>query len=316
MSRPYRLQGANCLYHVTSRGDDRKRIFVNETDYLKFLEYLKAAKDKFKFYLYAYCLMGNHYHLFFETTQANLSAIMHSINTAYTTYYNIKRQRCGHLFQGRYKSILVDAEAYFLELTRYIHLNPVRAKMATTPIEYKWSSYKGYLSKKGDGIIDKHEIERYLDMTPKQYDQFVAQGIDEEIDPFKNVYAGFLLGSVDFIKAKLESLKEQVEGRELSYKKELSGNKINEHDVIEAVAKHFNKSAKELIEMKSRPATEKKIAIYLIKQFTALTNNQTGKIFGITFSAVSKAAKEVALLIEKDSEIRKTARGLISTFKA
>ena len=86
--------------------------------------------------------------------------------------------------------------------------------------------------------------------------------------------------------------------------------------MIEAVAKHFNKSAKELIEMKSRPATEKKIAIYLIKQFTVLTNNQTGKIFGITFSAVSKAAKEVALLIEKDSEIRKTARGLISTFKA
>ena len=93
--------------------------------------------------------MGNHYHLFFETTQPNLSAIMHFINTAYTTYYNIKRQRCGHLFQGRYKSILVDADTYFLELTRYIHLNPVKAKIATTPLEYQWSSYKGYLSKKG-----------------------------------------------------------------------------------------------------------------------------------------------------------------------
>ncbi|MEK7849573.1 MAG: transposase [Candidatus Omnitrophota bacterium] len=316
MSRPYRLQGANCLYHITSRGDDRKRIFVNETDYLKFLEYLKAAKGKFKFYLYAYCLMGNHYHLFFETTQPNLSAIMHSINTAYTTYYNIKRQRCGHLFQGRYKSILVDADTYFLELTRYIHLNPVKAKMAPTPIEYKWSSYKGYLSQKGDGIIDKYEIKKYLDMTPKQYCQFVAQGIDKEIDPFKNVYAGFLLGPLDFIKGKLESLKEQVEGRDLSYKKELSINQVNEHDVIEAVAKHFNKSAEELLKMKSRPATEKKIAIYLIKQLTALTNNQTGKIFGITFSAVSKAARDVVMLMEEDLKIRKTIEGLISTFKA
>lgn len=275
-----------------------------------------TAKGKFKFYLYAWCLMDNHYHLFLETTQANISAIMHSINTAYTTYYNIKRQRCVYLFQGRYKSILVDADAYFLELTRYIHLNPVKAKMAAAPIEYKWSSYKGYLSKEGDGIIDKREMSKYLDMTPKQYCRFVAEGMDKELDPFKNVYAGFLLGSLDFIKAKLESFKEQVEGRHLSYKRELSMNRLNEHDIIEAVAKHFNKSAQELLRTKTRPATEKKIAIYLIKQLTSLTNNQTGKLFGITFSAVSKAACDAAALMEEDLKVRKTIEGLISTFKA
>ena len=315
MARPYRLQGEGCLYHITSRGDDRKKIFLNETDYRKFLEYLKTAKERFKFYLYCYCLMGNHYHLLLETTQPNISNIMQYINTSYTTYYNIKRKRCGHLFQGRYKSILVDADAYFLELTRYIHLNPVKAKIVTVPEEYPWSSCKGYLNKKGDGLIDKDKIKKCLDMGTADYRSFLLKGIGVEYNPFKDVYAGFLLGRVDFIKDKLKSLKEQIEDKEFSYKKELSAH-LNEADIIEAVAKHYRKSPKELIEMKTRPATEKKIAIYLLKRLTALTNKQIGKIFGISFSAVSKAAKDMIGLIDKDVDIRKVVEGLISSFKA
>ena len=106
MARPHRLQAEGCFYHITSRGDNRKAIFVRDRDREKFLEYLLTAKEKFKFYLHAYCLMRNHYHLFFETTQPNLSRIMQYINTAYTIYYNVKRRKSGHLFQGRYKSIL------------------------------------------------------------------------------------------------------------------------------------------------------------------------------------------------------------------
>ena len=125
------------MYHITSRGDDRKKIFINETDHQKFLAYLQIAQEKFKFYMYAYCLMGNHYHLLFETTQANLSRIMQSLNTAYTVYYNVKRKRSGHLFQGRYKSILVDKDNYLLELTRYIHL--ASWQPAHTPRSYSRS---------------------------------------------------------------------------------------------------------------------------------------------------------------------------------
>lgn len=148
MARPYRLQIEDGFYHVTSRGDDRKPVFKSEYDYRKFLEYLITAKEKFKFYVHAYCLMTNHYHLFLETTQANLSKIMQYINTAYTIYYNIKRKRVGHLFQGRYKSILVQADAYYSELTRYIHLNPVRAKIIDNPQKYLWSSYNSYIKDK------------------------------------------------------------------------------------------------------------------------------------------------------------------------
>lgn len=315
MARPYRLQAESCFYHITSRGDDRKKIFLNESDYRKFLEYILSAKEKFKFYLYAYCLMGNHYHLFLQTTQANISAVMQFINSSYTTYYNIRHKRCGHLFQGRYKSIIVEADSYFLELTRYIHLNPVKAKIVISPEEYPWSSYKGYLSKKGDGAIDRDKIKKYLDMPDKQYRQFVLDGIDKEVNPFKNVYAGFLLGRVDFIKDKLRSLKEQAAGGEFSYKKELN-QQANESDIIEAVAKYYSKTSEELCQIKTHPATEKKIAIYFLRRLTPLTNNQIGKIFGVSFSAASKAAKTITAFIDKNADVRKTVEKINSTFKA
>ena len=121
MARPYRLQIENGLYHITSRGNERKNIYLDESDCEKFLEYLVKAKERYKIYLYAYVLMSNHYHLLIETTTENLSRVMHYLNTSYTSYFNWKHKRCGHLFQGRYKSILVDKEGYFMRLIRYIH---------------------------------------------------------------------------------------------------------------------------------------------------------------------------------------------------
>ena len=194
MARPYRLQGANCFYHITSRGDDRKKIFLSDFDFEKFLEYIIVAKEKYKFQLYAYCLMSNHYHLFIETLHPNLSKIMQYVNTAYTAYYNKKRKKSGHLFQGRYKSIMVEEDSYFLELTRYIHLNPVRARIVAFPQEYKWSSYKGYLKDKVDSYIDYTELKGYLGMSAGKYKEFVLRGINKREELTKKVYAGFFLG--------------------------------------------------------------------------------------------------------------------------
>lgn len=187
MARPYRLQAENCLYHITSRGNDRKKIFTGEQDYQKFQEYLKAAKDKFGFHLYAYCLMGNHYHLFLEINQPNLSRIMQYINTSYSAYYNVKRRRFGHFFQGRFKSILVEADGYFLELTRYIHLNPVRAKIVDSPEKYRWSSYNAYINNKPDDLVDKDRIKELLVIDISKYRQFVLDGIKNTQDPFKKI---------------------------------------------------------------------------------------------------------------------------------
>jgi putative transposase len=153
MARPLRVEYAGATYHVTARGNERKKIFNAGGDYDKFIEYVSAAREKYRFLLHAYILMGNHYHLIVETPEGNLSRAMHYINSSYTTYTNIKRKRSGHLFQGRYKAILIDKDSYLLELSRYVHLNPVRAKIADTPQAYRYSSYHAYINDNDSDLI-------------------------------------------------------------------------------------------------------------------------------------------------------------------
>lgn len=315
MARPYRLQGENFFYHITSRGDNREKIYTGESDYKKFLGYLQTAKEKYKFYCYAYVLMLNHYHLLIETIQPNLSRIMQYINTAYTTYYNIRRRRVGHVFGGRYKSILVDKDSYFLELTRYIHLNPVRAKIVDNPQGYKWSSYKGYINKSRDKYTDKEQINKHLGLKISQYQQFVFEGMNKEVNPFENIYAGFILGKTVFIKDKLRNLKEQIANEEFAYKKVLQRD-IEKKEIIKLVCKKYRKGVDELCKMKNRPMMEKKIAIYLIKRFTSLTNKEIGEVFSIGSSAISKVAGDVEKLMESSKGVKSDVEGLISRFSA
>lgn len=313
MARPYRLQAEDCFYHIISRGDDRKKIFISEGDFTKFLEYLSLAKDKFKFYIYGYCLMFNHYHLLLETTQANISKAMHYINGSYTTYYNIKRKRSGHVFQGRFKSLVVDKDSYFLELSRYIHLNPVRARMVKEPDKYKWSSYLGFLGQK-DPILDKDKVKQYLDIGKDKYRQFVLEGINEGVDPFKSVYAGFLLGSVNFIKDKLKALKGQVEGDETT-NKEIINTTTSKEDVIKAVTDKYKKTIEEIKASKSRPMKEKNIALYLLRKYTGLTSKEIGIELGMKPMAVAKSALRMEGLIANNKGIGGEIKEIMSNVK-
>ncbi|MBU1924355.1 MAG: transposase [Candidatus Omnitrophica bacterium] len=304
MARPYRLQAENCFYHITCRGDDRKRIFLNETDYEKFLKYLKSAKEKFKFYLYAYCLMGNHYHLLLEITQANLSRIMQYINTAYTIYYNVKYKRCGHLFQGRFKSILVEADSYFAELTRYIHLNPVKAKIVGSPGKYRWSSYNSYINNKADDFLDKERVQELLVMDISKYRQFVLEEIKNPQDIFKNVYAGFILGGTRFVKDKLNQLQIEIESKDFAHKRAVK-NIIDPQEIINAVAYHFKLDPEQMCKSNKRPMIAKKIALYLLRHKTGLTNAQIGKLFDMKLAAVSKAVLSFEREMKKDKGLNK-----------
>jgi len=125
LARQLRIEYEGAFYHITTRGNERKEIFNNESDKAKFIDYLKQAFERFKVIIHVYCLMDNHYHLLMETPKANLSKAMHFINSGYTMFYNKKYRRTGHLFQGRYKSILVDKDNYATALSSYIHLNPL-----------------------------------------------------------------------------------------------------------------------------------------------------------------------------------------------
>ena len=126
MARPLRIEYEGAFYHVASRGNDQRKIYSAKTDYEKFESYLRDAQDKYGYLLHCYVLMTNHYHLLIETPNANMSKVMHYINGSYTNYINRRRNRSGHLFQGRYKAILVDRDSYILELSRYLHLHLVK----------------------------------------------------------------------------------------------------------------------------------------------------------------------------------------------
>src|SRR5215469_5219135 len=141
MARPLRIQYDGALYHVTSRGNERKAVFRDDTDRELFLNILAGVTERFHWLCHAFCLMDNHYHLVIETPDANLSKGMRQLNGVYTQAFNRRHRRVGHLFQGRFKAILVQKESHFLEVCRYVVLNPVRARSVVTPQQWRWSSY-------------------------------------------------------------------------------------------------------------------------------------------------------------------------------
>ena len=146
MSRPWRIQYEDAVYHISVRGNNRQAIFLDDEDRSHFLGLLPRAIERFRLQIFAFCLMDNHYHLFLRTPKANLSQAMHWVNGTYTGYFNWRHQRDGHLLKGRYKSVLVTDETHYLHLSMYVHLNPVRAGMVEDPAQYQWSSFTDYIA--------------------------------------------------------------------------------------------------------------------------------------------------------------------------
>lgn len=203
MARPLRIEFAGALYHITSRGNERRAIYRDDTDRARFLDVLADSVPKFRWYCHAYCLMDNHYHLLIETADASLSRGMRHLNGVYTQYHNVRHRRVGHLFQGRYKAILVQKEAYLLELARYIVLNPVRVGMVSTPEQWPWSSFPAMLgvgpSVKWltvDWILASFAPRR--DEAISRYRRFVLDGIGRE-SPWDDLKNQIFLGSDQFV---------------------------------------------------------------------------------------------------------------------
>ena len=145
MARPLRIEFPGATYHVTARGDRRESIFVDDADRASLLDVLSRGLERFDAAALAYCLMGNHYHLVVQTRRANLSRLMRHVNGVYTQRFNRRHDKVGHLFQGRFKAILVDSDAYLLTLCRYVELNPVRAGWVDTPLAWAWSSCRAHV---------------------------------------------------------------------------------------------------------------------------------------------------------------------------
>lgn len=292
MARPLRIEFEGAVYHVTARGNERKKIFFAKGDYERFKEYLTVARERFGCFLHGYVLMGNHYHLILETPEGNLSRVMHYLNGSYTTYINTRRKRRGHLFQGRYKSILVDKDSYLMELSRYVHLNPVRAGIVQRPDEYAYSSYHGFVGRKKEPFLAVNPLLTMFSTKTvaarSRYREFVENGLAGEMpDPLAQVYGGMILGKENFIKDILSRLDEgDIQRTEVSHRKALQTT-IDADIILAQISAHLER--RRFKSANSRAVMLRKISVYLLKSHTSLHNFEIGeKVGGLGYSGVSK----------------------------
>jgi len=299
MARPLRIEYPGAHYHVTSRGNERKDVFKSQKDREQFLSYLESAVSRYDAVIHAYCLMTNHYHLLLETPSGNLSKIMQHINGAYTSYFNVKRNRSGHLFQGRYKAIIIEADEYARELSRYIHLNPVRANIVAKPEEYQWSSYLDYIgSRKCPVWLQTSFI---LDCFCKGEERFEKyRGFVEGLlgskyeSPFCGVVASTILGSESFVCDLSEKHIDGKQGdRELPAIRTLAS-KPSLQAILEVVNAIFEDG---------RGA--KNATIYICHKYSGAGLKEIGEMFGTKESAVSQASRRFAHLLERDISLQK-----------
>lgn len=281
MPRIARLKNDEAVYHITSRGNNREEIFFCDDDRIRYLQTIKHYQTKFQFHVYAYCMMTNHVHLVIYSNGQDISKIMHGINLSYTQYINRKYKRCGHLFQGRFTSKIVNNDNYFITATAYTHNNPVRAQICENASEYNWSSYNAYIGEK-----DKYDI-LIID--------FILNYFSKNKDKAKKLYAEFVNES------KNETLQlDKQEYKNSDIKVELV--KADTREVLSKVAKHFNVCVEDILQKGSkRYAKVKQITIYLISLRSKLIYKEIGKKFEITASAVAQNINKAINLKDKES---------------
>jgi len=300
MARPLRIEYPGAFYHVTSRGNEQKEIFKSQRDREKFLEYLASATGRYGAVIHAYCLMGNHFHLLLETPDGNLSQIMRHINGAYTTYFNIKRKRAGHLFQGRYKAILIEADRYLSELSRYIHLNPVRVGLVESPEQYQWSSYRSYLgqSKPPEWLRTDFILACFAKRpvtAVKKYRAFVEDRLGKESTPPLQIALGTaILGRAAFIKAITTAHLQGKEDGNIPALRQLA-NRPTPEEIIRAAKSAFPDDEK----------LARRASIHLCHKYSGLRLGEIGRSFNVRDTAISEASRRFARELEQDAKLRK-----------
>ena len=310
MSRPLRIQFPDAWYHVMNRGRRGDLIFKNKGDYHAFIDLLRDCTEMWNMRVVAYCLMGTHYHILLQTPNGNLSRCMRHINGVYTQNFNRSRGLDGHLFRGRYKSILVDSDANLLELLRYIHRNPIEAGIVDRLDSYQWSSHKGYLSRseKWSWLHKEYVLKIFSKNTNealRRYKNFVNKEVSEEINR--------ILGSRKWpsVLGK-ESFKDWVRGSFFVQKRhaEVPQSKSlapGPGRIKEAVCRSYDINEEDLVVSKRGMTNEpRNIAIYLMRNLMGNKLEEIGREFGINnYSSVSTIIGRTKNRAATDRKFRK-----------
>ena len=298
MSRPLRIEYPDAWYHVMSHARRGQEAFPAREDFEGFIELIKETSKMFDMRIAAYCLMSTHYHLLIQTPVANLSRCMRHINGVYTQRYNLRNGCDGTLFRGRYKSILVDADTYLLELVRYIHRNPLNSGIVGNLNDYPWSSHKGYISKARKWVwLHKNYI---LDMFSKDerlqinaYKRFISTEEPAEIiQHYSKMNIPSILGSDKFIKWVKDRYPKKKKEKEIPESRRLCPEII---DIKKAVCNHYKIAEADLLKSKRGVVNEARdLAIYMLRFIRGERLIIIGQEFNLNnYSSVSTAIERI-----------------------
>jgi REP element-mobilizing transposase RayT len=323
MARPLRIDYPDAYYHVTCRGNERKDIFKDDRDRNVFLEKLQASLEIYSVRLHAYVLMTNHFHLVCQTPKANLSSFMRHFNVSYTAFYNRRHARVGHLYQGRFRAILVEADSYLLELSRYVHLNPVRvASMQKRGSgeqlkylrKYYWSSLEGYLTQsRAKPWVVYEEVLGYVGGSRKGYGQFIEEGLAAGYGtPWEDLRGQVVLGSEGFwerVKGKWSrgsfSVREQPSVRVLQ--------RVEPEKVLGKGAAYFKLRPEELRRKRSGYRDQRALLMEMLHRYSEVSQQEIGRhMGGMDYTAVSHERGRVRQKMVQDAKLRRWARDLES----
>lgn len=308
MARPLRLEFPGAWYHVMNRGAGRKDIFKCDEHRMMFLELLADASRIFQVEVHGYCMMDNHYHLLIHTPLGNLSRSMRHINGIYTQRFNRAVNSDGPLFRGRYKAILVQEDNYLLHVSRYIHLNPVEARMVKDPSAYQWSSYPQYLNltEKDKWLYTGYLLEMNATQDKRQqYQKFVEYGNEEEIKSFyKKKQTPTILGDEDYKKKLLHKLDDK---KILEASTDYNRTRClpDSEKILQATCEIFGEELEFVCKsQRGTRNTAKMLAIYACRKLGAMKNKEIAKLFGLnSLSSVSSVIASVEELLNNDGEL-------------
>ena len=301
MARKPRLHYTGAVYHVMVRGNGGQNIFADDEDRHRFYLFLQEGVEKFGHRIHAFCFMSNHVHLAIQVGEKPLSRSMQNLCFRYTQYVNSRQKKVGHLFQGRYKAILVDADAYLVELVRYIHLNPVRAKLVKTPEAYPWSGHRAYMGHEKlpwittDWVLS--QFSQRLKTARTRYGKFVQHGQDEghRQEFHSGTSEGRILGDDTFVD-RVYTESDQREKKAVTL-----------DEIIDRVGKVYGLTEEEMVSggKQRYPSEARGMIAYLVREGSGLSLTALGRRMKRDVSSLSLAADKIMRCSKDDGEIRR-----------